>query len=489
MTNHNDYNHADEISLRDLYLIIKKAFIPAVIISLLVGAATFIYMSMQPKVYTAETTTLVTPLIAEPSFNLGQETLRVASGTTVSYEAYEAIAMSRRVLNEVLAAVPEYEHGATSLRKQLSLKKLVGPANVTQTAPLSVIHTAEHTTPEVAAKIADEWATITIRAVSESMLDDLRPIVTATNQALASAQVTLEDAELRLRTFEETSSVTVLEQEYQALGEELLLLGQMLRETESERNALANQLQSLEASLEEERVLSLIDTTSRESFLTRAQSILAADQNSTSPVFTAGLIVIGESLPANAEVQRTLDALAAHTTPTEIAAIRLTIAQQNGATSASANSLTRSVVDELRVAVFETRGALRAAEGSIERSEEQIEWLEGRMTDLRKQLSEVRVVSEDLKRETSLARDAYTSLARLEPLVGFFGELTPGNARILNTAFVPDEPNSTRRLVATVIAVLVTGMIVVMFAFLREAVKEPEPRTTPRTAPTVPSHD
>src|SRR5690625_3237234 len=94
----------DEISLRDLYLIVKKAFLPAVIIAVLVGAVTFVYLTMQPKTYTAEATTLVTPLIAEPSFSLGEETLRVASGTAVSYEAYEAIAFSRRVLNEVIAA-------------------------------------------------------------------------------------------------------------------------------------------------------------------------------------------------------------------------------------------------------------------------------------------------------------------------------------------------------------------------------------------------
>lgn len=477
MTDNTNQYHADEISLRDLYLIVKKAFIPAVIVALLVGAATFVYMSLQPKVYTAETTTLVTPLIAEPSFNLGQETLRVASGTTVSYEAYEAIAMSRRVLNEVLAAVPEYEHSASTLRKQLFLKKLVGPANVTQTAPLSVIHTAEHTNPEIAAKIADEWAEITIRTVSESMLDDMRPIVTATTQALADAQTNLEDAEERLRLFEETSSVTVMEHEYEALGGELLKLGQKLRTTEGERDALKNQLKSLEASLEEERVLALLDTTTRETFLARALGIIDVDSANTSPVFTAGLVAIGESLAPNAEVQRAIDALKEHTTPSHIANIRLTIAQQNGATNSAATAgLSRSVVDELRIAVFETRSSLQAAEGTIEHANEQIAWLEERMDTLRKQLSEVRVMAEDLKRDTSLARDAYTSLARLEPLVGFFGELTPGNARILNTAFVPDEPNSNRRLVATVIAVLVTGMVVVMFAFLREAVKEPEPQ-------------
>lgn len=479
MNNTTDNYHAEEISLRDLYLIIKKAFIPAVIVALVVGVATFVYMSMQPKVYTAETTTLVTPLISEPSFSLGQETLRVASGTTVSYEAYEAIAMSRNVLTEVLAAVPGYEHGATALRKQLSLKKLVGPANVTQVAPLSVVHTAEHNSPEVAAKIADEWAEITIRTISESMLDDLRPIVTATTQALETAQITLDDADERLRTFEENSSVTVLEQEYQALGEELRALGQTLRLTEGERSAFANQLESLEASLEEERILALVGITTRETYLLRAQGILSANESTVSPVFTAGLIVIGETLLAtspDAELQRTVDALAERTTPENIANIRVTIAQQNGTTTPNPNALTRSVVDELRIAVFETRGSLRSAEGAIERAEEHIEWLEERMTDLRMQLSEMRVTAANLHRDADLARDAYTSLARLEPLVSFFGELTPGNARILNTAFVPDEPNSNNRLVATVIAVLVTGMLVLMFAFLREAVKEPEPR-------------
>lgn len=118
MDTHSTARHIDdEISLRDLYVIIKRAFVPAVIISLIVGAATFAYFSFQPKTYTAEATTVVTPLLAEPSFRLGGETLRVASGTTVSYEAYEAIAFSRRVLNEVLNAIPEIESSATALRK------------------------------------------------------------------------------------------------------------------------------------------------------------------------------------------------------------------------------------------------------------------------------------------------------------------------------------------------------------------------------------
>lgn len=469
----------DEISLRDLYLIVKKAFLPAVIIAVLVGAVTFVYLTMQPKTYTAEATTLVTPLIAEPSFSLGEETLRVASGTAVSYEAYEAIAFSRRVLNEVIAAVPEYEKGATQLRKQLTLKKLVGPANVTQTAPLSVIHTANNTSPEVAAKLADEWANITIRTVSESMLDDMRPIVTATTKALADAEVAVELAESALRKFEETSSLALLEQEYRALSDEFINANQTLRSTRAERNALSSQLQSLEVSLAEERVLSLLDSTNETAFLARAAGIINADQENESPMFTAGLVVLGENLlaaNASSEVRRAVADLRERTTPEAIASMRISIAQQNGATNAAAGGMVRSVVDELRVATFETRGQLNATESTIESASEQIEWLEERMTDLRLQLSEMRAVSEDLQRDATLARGAYTSLARLEPLVGFFSELTPGNARILNTAFVPDEANPTRRLTTTAIAVIVTGLLVIMFAFLREAVREPEPR-------------
>lgn len=475
---HTNYQ-SDEISLRDLYLIIKKAFLPAVIISVLVGAAAFVYVSMQPKTYTAEATTLVTPLIAEPSFNLGEETLRVASGTAVSYEAYEAIAFSRRVINNVLAAVPEYDKGATELRKQFELKKLVGPANVTQTAPLSVIHTAEHTDAEVAAKLADEWANITIRTVSESMLDDMRPIVTATTEALAAAEIALEKADEALRIFEESSSLALIEQEYRALSDEFFAANQTLRSTRSKRNALSNQLQSLEVSLAEERVLSLIDSTNEASFLARANGILSSEQAKESPMFTAGLVVLGENLlaaNASAEVRRAVAELRERTSSQAIADMRLAVAQQNGSSNTSGSSMVRSVVDELRVATFETRGALNATEATIESATEQIEWLENRMSELRVQLSEMRVTAENLKRDATLARSAYTSLARLEPLVGFFSELTPGNARILNTAFVPDEANPTRRLTTTAIAVVVTGMLVIMFAFLREAVREPEPQ-------------
>lgn len=53
-----------------------------------------------------------------------------------------------------------------------------------------------------------------------------------------------------------------------------------------------------------------------------------------------------------------------------------------------------------------------------------------------------------------------------------FGELAPGNARVLNPAVVPESAEGGR-LQPTVIAAIVGGLLATMFIFLREAIRDP----------------
>lgn len=131
---------ADEISLRDLYLIFKKGFPWIILTGLLVGVITFVYLGMQPRKYVAESSTIVTPIVGRPTFNVGGENLKVEGGGSIPFNTYKALAKSRQVVEATMTRVPQFEGDIASLERAMGLSVLVGPDKDNQSGPLAVVH-------------------------------------------------------------------------------------------------------------------------------------------------------------------------------------------------------------------------------------------------------------------------------------------------------------------------------------------------------------
>ena len=232
------------------------------------GAVAFVYFSVQPDVYTAESTTLVTPLAIAPSLNVGAgDSLRVAEGVTVQYETYQTLANSRPVIEAVIQQIPAYDGGLRALERSTSLERLLGPANPGQSVPLAVTHMVSNQSPELAAELADAWAEATLAVVRESILDDLRPMREATAQALETSRAALEEIELELRDFRAGDDIAQRQGQNDAAVADLIAAEQRLRTLENlisikqaEREGLMEQVNA------EQLLLTTTDLASTEFF-------------------------------------------------------------------------------------------------------------------------------------------------------------------------------------------------------------------------------
>ncbi len=188
-------NDSDEISLRDVYLILRKGLPLIIIIALVVGVLAFIVSSLLPKVYEAQATVLISP---PPVQVQGTRNLTFRPSSEVSLEAYETLAQSRGVLEEAVKSVDAdmtYEDlGGT-------VQQLIGPQRPDQVVPLLVNHSVRHKDPEKAAQLADAWAMASLKTVQTSLFANLQPIRDATSTALEPLQIRLEEARVALESF------------------------------------------------------------------------------------------------------------------------------------------------------------------------------------------------------------------------------------------------------------------------------------------------
>jgi uncharacterized protein involved in exopolysaccharide biosynthesis len=198
-------NDSDEISLRDVYLILRKGLPLILIVAVLAGVLAFIVSSFLPKSYEAQATVLISP---PPVQVQGTRNLTFRPSSEVSLEAYETLAQSRGVLEEAAQSVD------TSMSYEDlggSVEQLIGPQRPDQVVPLLVAHTVRNTDPEKAAKLANAWAATSLKIVQNSLFANLQPISEATNKALLPLQTRLEAARVALESFEAKDTTEVLQ--------------------------------------------------------------------------------------------------------------------------------------------------------------------------------------------------------------------------------------------------------------------------------------
>lgn len=185
---------SDEISLRELYLVLRRRAVWIVLAAVVAGGVAAAVMALRPGVYLAEASAVVA---RTPVSVAGESGLQFRPELDVTFETYSTLAFSRGVLENVLDAVPEADLTLAQARSVLALERLAGSANQSS-ALLAVAHRAEATDAEVAAALASRWATATIATVRALLTENLDSVEAITSRELIAARAALEEAETAL---------------------------------------------------------------------------------------------------------------------------------------------------------------------------------------------------------------------------------------------------------------------------------------------------
>lgn len=184
----------DEISLRELYLVLKRRSPWILLAAALVAVAVFLFASTRPPTYVAEGTTVVAraPIQVELGTNL-----RFRPEVTVAYDMYETLARSRTVLEAVL---PFHEAvDVAELEPSLNLERISGAQSQPSTF-LAVSHSVASRDSNQAARAAAAWIDATVATVRSLMLENLDVIELLMGDSLTMARERLETAEEAFET-------------------------------------------------------------------------------------------------------------------------------------------------------------------------------------------------------------------------------------------------------------------------------------------------
>lgn len=199
----------DEISLRELYLVLRRRapwiVTAAAVVAVVVGLA----LALRAPIFVAEATTVVARAPIEVDLGTG---LRFRPEVNVTFDIYQTLAFSRGVLEELALArdVP-----VADLRRALTLERVTGAAQVG--AFLAVAHQVADRDPQRAARIASLWAEMTIQRARDLLLENLDAVEVITGVGLEGARAALREAETAYQDYLATAEVEALGSRFLAL--------------------------------------------------------------------------------------------------------------------------------------------------------------------------------------------------------------------------------------------------------------------------------
>jgi uncharacterized protein involved in exopolysaccharide biosynthesis len=201
---HDTRTARDEISLRDLYLVLRRRALAIVAVALVAGVATFVIVSSRPATYVAEATAVV----ARAPIEMGSASgLRFRPEVDLTFDTYQTLALTRTVLEELL---PVHEAGDLArLRSSLALERVAGAVNAAS-GMLAVAHRVTSSDPRTSAEAANVWARATIDMARRLLLENLDAVEVITGTRLAEARTELEAADRDLEEFRASSGIASL---------------------------------------------------------------------------------------------------------------------------------------------------------------------------------------------------------------------------------------------------------------------------------------
>lgn len=413
----------DEISLRELYLIFKSGLRWIVGVSVAVAALAFVMVYLQPRSYEADAIAQVRPLpISTPPGSANVLDLR--SVTDVTFETYQRIATSTKVLDQTLEAVSSAPRDLTvaKLAKNGSLVKLS-----TDQGSLTVEHRVTLGNPDLAARVADAWAKAATDGVRSMLASKVKIVSSNLGSQESALLATLQATEDRWATFQSSDDRSTIH---------------------AELNALDNQTASLQ-----QRVLELNRQVARSKAQQQLlQSVIEARQQGQPVDVRTQLRALGD--------QGVLDTK-------EADALSIAIASLPKGTSLPAQDVATLIA---RTQLQQQTQDLAADAAELQTVQAQLRTFTQRGSELRQQLAALDQKAQDLQRTLEQARNAYNAIADIAPTADATNQLVPTLASVIATASVALEPTSRHTITITAVALVLTFFLMVLAVFLKAAV-------------------
>lgn len=186
---------SDEVSLRDLWLILRRGLGTILVVALVAAVLGYLAMWLRPPAYQAEATvTSRAPtvrmlndmdLMVTPDGRGTPPSLAVDPPSSLSFEAYRALSESRLVFESALAR-------ATVPGGSIDVASLEAAAELTEPGrsqtPLIVVHRVTWSDPAIAAELANAWAEASVDHARGVLSSELGAVVDTT-RSVASARL------------------------------------------------------------------------------------------------------------------------------------------------------------------------------------------------------------------------------------------------------------------------------------------------------------
>ena len=420
------YDTRDEISLRELYLILRGGFAAIVIVTIIVGGAAFVYLSSKPARYEAAATVQVVAPQPSTTGDLANLIPQVALGT----QAYTSLANSSSVLH---SAFPNASNDPDELRRlsgSLELKAI--DASDQARGQLTLEHKATADTAQVAARRANAWASASAAAAVGTMRETVDAAVASSTRQVEARKAALDQAQAAWAEFSKDDARAALRSQLDQLALQQAATRSRLNELDGQIAANAAQQALLIAAT------AARGGTSSSSLATQLRALV--DAGALPEDTAAGLREALSQLPPGA-----------------------TSGGQDLVNLVSRARL-ETVTAELAGQVAE-RAELRAGADQAE--------AEG--VSLRARLSDLEERAAAPQTALNVARVAYDRVASVMPLLSLQQAMVADAAHVIIAAAPPLRPTPTNRLTITIAAALVAGLLATILVFLRAAVADTSP--------------
>lgn len=236
----------DEISLRELYLVLRRSIGFIVAVPMLAAAAVYLVLGQRPDVYVSESVAVVTP----PAIAIEGARGLTFQPSAVRFETFQALAMS----NPVLLAVGQHPDVIDAAGEPLALRSVRAAVELAALAPangdaITVSHRATWVDPDVATAIANVWAAESLEAVRFTLLDSLSPVDEATRSEIIELGERLQAAEAAVEAFDGANLLELARSQLETLAQRVTRdefaitdLARQIAVTESRVEALEAQL-------------------------------------------------------------------------------------------------------------------------------------------------------------------------------------------------------------------------------------------------------
>lgn len=321
---------SDEISLRDVYLVLRRRAPWIVGAAVLAGVLGYVALTTRPAAYVAEASVTVARV---PVTVGGDDPLAFRPQLDVTFEAYRALAYRASVLEQVRAEVPNAPFAPSEAEEVLTLERRAGAENQAS-ALLVVRHRAEARDAAIAAALATAWARATAGAVRAQLTDGLVDVARVTSAELEAAQTRLAAADAALLAFRQANEAT-------ADPQRLLTARQRAARLVERRGELERQIAARQAELAALTVRSDLDT------------LVVLSESPDVSLTVAGAVAALESRLAGLRAELATLADQAATGDAEIARLAADVARVESTVADLARAVARAEAEAAALATIE----------------------------------------------------------------------------------------------------------------------------------------